>query len=292
MRGVYFCGVSTLMKLRILLVLLMVCALGGAGQCYAQGYPTINAATSAIAARDTQGTINFLKEALADHELNIWKSTLHFCLGQLYFQRHQLDSAKAALQLAVPSSGLFIHQDIYPQGSPHRVDGRSDAYSEARILLSRIADAEGKRTQASGLLMELDTGRNNYHHECGNDWISYQGRLSEPIVDHHLRWGDTIAAIDRLVRWSIYYEGCARGSAARLRQILLLKYSNTQIQRQVARAISQAYIYNGDPGKHEPAQVFAYTLFGTTILREARKPLAEYKAQLAKNECLKIIAGW
>lgn len=141
--------------------------------------------------------------------------------------------------------------------------------------------------QIDSALKYLNLADNEYlpYQDCGNGIIMYRSYLSFDFCRFYLRFGDTSAAIKRLLHYFVEEDGDAVAVSKELKALLLTKYSLEEINTAVDNAIKNCRIIRD----YDDYGIIHFTLFGEKLKTYVRKK--HHKENLRNNRYIKILTG-
>jgi hypothetical protein len=120
---------------------------------------------------------------------------------------------------------------------------------------------------------------------CGNAIMMHRSDLSFDFCRFYLRFGDTTAAIQRLLHYFLEEDGDAMAVSEKLKELLLTRYSQEEINAAIENAIRKSRI-NRDYNEYG---IIYFTLFGEKLRTYVRKK--HHKENLRNIRYIKILTG-
>jgi len=217
----------------------------------------------------TDGNIRYFGKVLGD--IYIYRRQWHEAINILEYSLNYTPTTKLAkidTTICGPKQNDFLY-------TYSRV-----AFS---ISLSRAYIAIGDFKNS---LKYLDLADDKYlDRGCVNGMIMTRSSLSIQFANHYLATGDTSKAIGRLLYYFMLPDGNMAALTRKLKQILLMKYAQTEIIAEVNRAIEHLKIVKGKKG--EPERILDFTIFGHTVRQNAHtRTLQQWRETMGKRESI------
>jgi len=117
---------------------------------------------------------------------------------------------------------------------------------------------------------------------CGNAWEDYHAKISPRVAQAYLDKGDTIKALDRLSVSLLLNVAVAE----KLKPLLLLRYDQKEINRELRRCMYHA------KKMHDKDGHFYYYLFGHYIMYSYGGHQKEYRDYLRRNKSILFLQAF
>lgn len=237
---------------------------------------------------DTAGAISLLEKIGQQYPSDALVMYANKALARLCIIKGQAELAKDKLLYALyysPSNAPVINlskecTNLISTDLPDRL--RADIC----VVLSQLYQGRQQYDSAFYYLKLADSDLLPYR-DCGNGIEMYRSYLSGLFADHYLSTGDTTSAINRLLDYMLNPNGNTKQLIAKLKPLLLQKWTQQEINRQIDYAIRNPVYTEIADNEYN----IAFTLFGHTIsehwyskTRDTRKIYSENKGfQLLRN---------
>jgi len=155
-----------------------------------------------------------------------------------------------------PTTGYFIYKDkcgLYSGLDP------SSIKADICVTLSKAYFLLDDNSTALEYLKLADTKYLPSFGGCANGMIMYKTKLSLDFADYYLLTGDTLKAIDRLIEFFLSNERYDDMVTAKLKSILLLKYSQKEITAEINSGIETMRIVKGQVGEPHKTLIITFS---------------------------------
>ncbi|MBL0080319.1 MAG: hypothetical protein IPP53_14790 [Bacteroidetes bacterium] len=230
---------------------------------------------------DTLETIEYLKKFIQKFPVS---GTSVYFMGRLAEFYFQLDQKDIAFDLS--KNSLLIE----PKGFFYVIEDTCNFYKEIPftkvkadicLMISKEFEKIGNNYLALEYLNLADT---EYlpHKFCGNGMNMARTKLSLDFADFYLRNGDTTKAINRLFDYFLSDEYGDVMVAKKLKSILLTKYSQKEIAKEIECGIKKMKIVKGK--EKDDFDKLEFTFFGHVIKKNVYKNLRLSKKYYSTNK--------
>jgi hypothetical protein len=236
---------------------------------------------------DTNKTIHYLEIYSEKYPKLANTLIVNLCLCKFYIANKNYQTAINKLTYTLhiqPEKGLGFEEyegcNLFNKYNFHFI--RADICVE----LSGLYETLGDTIQA---IAYLDSANNKYvnYIACGNGIINYQAYLSLKYADLFLKTGDTTKAVNQLLDHFITEESNSIKVTQKLKQLLLLKYSQEQINKEIVKGTRRLKMQM-EYKDGEKERFYSFTIFGHN-LDLPFDTLKDNKYYLSNNESLKLL---
>ena len=234
---------------------------------------------------DTAATIQQLEEIERSYPTDAHVFFTDKVLGDLYLARGETGKALHCLLYALdykPHNRYYIRKDSTLCDKAFNSFSPSQSGADICVSVSKVYIIK-KKPDSSLYYLQLADDKYLPYRECVNGLVMYKSYLSPFIADAYLANGDTAKAINRLLDFFNLSDGDTRSVTAKLKTVLLYKYTQKQIVREVEKGLANLKIVPGK--KDQPKKILEFTLFDHTLLLNAKDAtLDKWKQTLANQE--------
>jgi hypothetical protein len=148
-----------------------------------------------------------------------------------------------------------------------------------------ISEIYQSQLQKDSAIKYLNLADNEFlpYQDCGNGIRMYKSYLSFDFCRFYLKFGDTTAAIQRLLHYFLEEDGDAVAISEKLKELLLTRYSQEEINAEIENAIRKSRI-NRD---YDDYGIIYFTLFGEKLRTYVQKK--NHKENLRNNRYIRIL---
>jgi tetratricopeptide (TPR) repeat protein len=154
----------------------------------------------------------------------------------------------------------------------------------------KISEVYIKQSNMDSSLKYLKLADDKYlpYKDCVNGMLMYRSFLSFKFCDHYLHFGDTTNAIKRLFRYFLEVDGNAFAVTKKLKELLLKKYSQEQIELEVKKSIEKCKIIKD---KYSEVKLIRFVMFNEKIYMRFDDSNGSPKNQLRTNKLVKLLVS-
>jgi hypothetical protein len=221
----------------------------------------VDSARRAFCEKDTLRTIAILESIQKKYPTDGFVLSTNKALAELYIIQGRREEAKSKLLYALTykntSSLVFMQEDDCDKLlNRHLV---LTARADLCVSLSKMYLNE-KQFDSSLYYLNLANGEYLPYKTCGNGMNMYRSFLSPYFADCYLAMGDTTNAITRLLSYLINMDGNTVLLARKLKPILLQKYSQKDIAKEVRKGLKELNYTKIDDTYYVCLPLFGYTI--------------------------------
>ncbi len=240
----------------------------------------LDSAMTVLNGGDTAMAITLLEANVGTYPRTVAASAACLQLGRLYGVMGAIDSARGRL-IHVLNSVIYEERPCRGDFALLKTDGA--------VALSHLYDKEGNFEQGLYFLKLADTA---FMPDYGDDErarVGYRTNLTMAFATHHLKAGDTTAAIARMVQYFARKEGNWQEVTRQLRTLLVRRYGAAKLRADVEKAIlgvTEQKVIDED-GKKQLQ--YTLTLYGQPALMAESSSKATFQKMLRGHAALKML---
>ena len=251
------------------------------------GLRILDSATHSFCIGDTNKTIHYLESYSQKYPDLANTVIVNLCLGQFYIAKKNYQTAINTLTntLRIQPEDGFLFKEPKVCNLFNKYDfsfARADICVELSKAYEKLADT----IQAIAYLDSADKKYVKYI-GCGNGIHNYQAYLSLKYADLFLNMGDTTKAINRLLEHFMTHESNSIKVTQKLKELLLLKYSPEQINKEIIKGTRRLNVYR-EYKNDQKVKLYSFIIFGHNLVLPF-DTLRDNKYYLGENENLKLL---
>ncbi len=134
--------------------------------------------------------------------------------------------------------------------------------------------------------LKLGDSAYSTYRDCGNAMLMYKSMVANYYTDYYLLKSDTNKAIITMLDQLLNTNGARHKFIKKLKRLLLLKHSQTEIKQEFEKGLKHLTIIEKDS-----VQYIALTVFGHNILRNGDGNIAPYEKWFKKDIMIHYLTG-
>lgn len=246
----------------------------------------IDSAKVALCENDTAKTIAILEHIEQLYPTDALIISTNKALAHLYIAKGNMEAAREKLIYAftyIPTTNpLLLDRDTCLEKL--RIGAYPQTKADICLALSQLHFRE-KRFDSTLHYLLLADGQYLPYQDCVNGINAYRSFLSPYFADYYLAVGDSNKAISRLLDFFMNRDGNIELLTKKLKSILLQKWTQEEINKQVQKGIRQMKFTKEDDDHF----TVSLTLFGHTIKSPGYGNTQDYEVIYKQHPGIKIL---